>query len=268
MKCAAWHSRNMLRAVKDLKGYALLATDGPIGHVVDVLVDDRHWAVRYLVVDTGTWLSGRRVLISPMSLGRPDWALQQLPVSLTKDRVEHSPDVDTQKPVSRQHEEEQLSYYGYPVYWEGTGLWGTGAYPGMLAGTSALASQSGASTATAEQDPHLRSCDALVGYQILATDGDLGHVENFLLDDESWAIRYFVVNTSNWWGGHHVLIAPQWVERVSWPDSTVTLDLSREAIKNAPPYDEAKLFERQHEFAMYEHYGRPKYWADEPEDRP
>lgn len=109
----------MLRPVKDLKGYALLATDGPIGHVVDVLVDDRHWAVRYLVVDTGTWLSGRRVLISPMSLGRPDWALQQLPVSLTKDRVEHSPDVDTQKPVSRQHEEEQLSYYGYPVYWEG-----------------------------------------------------------------------------------------------------------------------------------------------------
>jgi len=138
----------MLRPVKDLKGYALLATDGPIGHVVDVLVDDRHWAVRYLVVDTGTWLSGRRVLISPMSLGRPDWALQQLPVSLTKDRVEHSPDVDTQKPVSRQHEEEQLSYYGYPVYWEGTGLWGTSAYPGMLAGTATIASKSGVSTAT------------------------------------------------------------------------------------------------------------------------
>jgi hypothetical protein len=257
----------MLRAVNDLKGYALLATDGPIGHVVDVLVDDRHWTVRYLVVDTGTWLSGRKVLISPIALGRPDWALQQLPVSLTKERVENSPDVDTQQPVSRQHEMEQLGYYGYPFYWEGTGIWGAGPYPGLLAGVAGGAINSGPSPDAAEEDPHLRSCDALVGYQIHATDGDLGHVENFLVDDESWVVRYFVVDTSNWWGGHHVLIAPQWVARVSWPDSTVSLDLSREAIKSAPPYDAAKMFERQHELAMYEHYGRPKYWADEPENQ-
>jgi sporulation protein YlmC with PRC-barrel domain len=260
----------MLRAVNDLKGYAILATDGPIGHVADVLFDDRHWAIRYLVVDTGTWLSGRKVLISPMSLGHPDWMLQQIPVSLAKKRVENSPDVDTQLPVSRQHEVEQLAYYGYPAYWDGLGLWGAGAYPGTLAGMPVPASMENDPPASAAnpsaEDSHLRSCAALVGYQIVATDGDLGHVENFLLDDETWAIRYFIVNTSNWWGGHHVLVAPQWVERVSWEDSTVTLDLSRDAIKSAPPYDASALFDRQQEQAMYEHYGRPRYWVDDPTD--
>lgn len=256
----------MIRPFNDLKGYALLATDGPIGHVVDALIDDRHWTIRYLVVDTGSWLSGRRVLISPMALGRPDWALQQLPVALTKDRVEHSPDVDTRKPVSRQHEVEQLGYYGYPAYWEGGGLWGMGEYPGLLAGASPAPKNPAVAAGVAVEDPHLRSCDALVGYQILATDGDLGHVENFLVDDASWTVRYLVINTSNWWGGHHVLVAPEWVERVSWADSTVALDLSREAIQRAPPYDAAVMFDRQYEMAMYEHYGRPTYWAEEPGD--
>jgi len=257
----------MLRAVNDLKDYSILATDGPIGQVSDVLFDDRHWAIRYLVVDTGTWLSGRKVLISPMSVGHPDWMLQQIPVSLTKERVQNSPDVDTQQPVSRHHEAEQLGYYGYPLYWDGVGMWGTGAFPVALGGIPLPTSIEGAPSPVDRStlpNAHLGSCEALVGYQIVATDGDLGHVENFLLDDETWAIRYFVVNTSNWWGGHHVLISPQWVTQVSWEDSTVTLDLSREAIKAAPPYDATALFDREQELAMYEHYGRPRYWVDDP----
>jgi hypothetical protein len=263
----------MLRALNDLKGYSLLATDGPIGHVADALFDDRQWAVRYLVVDTGTWLSGRRVLISPMSLGHPDWMLQQLPISMTKARVERSPDVDTKQPVSRQHEIEQLAYYGHPFYWEGSGLWGTGAYPGVLAGTPVgpvTAPSAGTASPAHARESHLRSSDAVIGYQILATDGELGHVENFLVEDETWAIRYMVVNTSNWWGGHHVLIAPSWIDKVSWTDSTVSVDLSQQAIKDAPPYDAEALFDRQQEAAMYEHYGRPRYWAVDPtpEQRP
>ncbi len=251
----------MLRAVNDLKGYAILATDGPIGQVVDVLIDDRRWAIRYLVVDTGTWLSGRQVLISPFSIGQPDWAAQQLPVSLTKQQVEDSPSVDTHIPISRQHELEHAGYYGHPLYWEGTALWGLQADPVLLA---AIADPVLEHVSVSATDAHLRSTNALEGHQILATDGDLGHVDNLLVEDQTWAVRYFVVSTSNWWGGHKVLISPRWVSEVNWPESTVALDLSRDQIKGAPPYDADALFERQHEQAMHEHYGRPTYWAPEP----
>lgn len=247
----------MLRVVKDLKDYGILATDGPIGQVVDVLMDDRFWTLRYFVVDTGTWLSGRKVLISPLAVGQPDWAAQQLPVTLSKERVEGSPEVNTENPVLRQHETEQLSYYGYPLYWEAGGLSGVAAVDGVP-----VAELSPLPAVEERVDTHLRSANAVEGYQIVAIDGELGHVSNFLVDDQTWAIRYFVVNTSNWWVGHKVLIAPQWVDRVSWEESTVTLDLTREAIQNAPPYDAEALFERQQEQAMYEHYGRPKYWAE------
>ncbi len=122
----------MLRSVKDLRGYAIRATDGTIGEVADLYFDDDDWAIRYLVVDTGGWLSGRKVLISPHAIGHPDWLDRVLPVSLTRAKIEHSPDVDTQKPVSRQHEAAHFGYYGYPYYWDGAGLWGMGAYPGSL----------------------------------------------------------------------------------------------------------------------------------------
>lgn len=257
----------MLRAVDDFKGYAILATDGPVGQVVDVLVDDRRWVIRYLVVDTGSWLSGRRVLISPFSVGQPDWAAQQLPVSLTTQRVEDSPSIDTDTTISRQHELEHAGYYGHPLYWEGTGLWGMQAHPVLVleaAGRLEADAQGAGDVIAPEADAHLRSSNALAGHQIIATDGDLGHVNDLLVEDETWAVRYFIVSTSNWWGGHKVLISPQWVTEVNWPDSTVALDLSRDQIKSAPPYDAEALFERQHEQAMHQHYGRPTYWAEEP----
>jgi hypothetical protein len=122
----------MLRTVRDLQGYAIRATDGVIGEVADFFFDDEDWVIRYLVVDAGTWLRGRHVLISPVAIGHPDWMAQLLPVSITKDQVKNSPDIDTRKPVSRQHETEHLGYYGYPFYWGGAGLWGMGAYPGSL----------------------------------------------------------------------------------------------------------------------------------------
>lgn len=242
----------MLRAVKDLTDYGILATDGPIGQVVDVLMDDRSWTVRYFVVDTGTWLADRKVLISPLAVGMPDWAAQQLPVTLTKARVQNSPEVNTDNPVLRQHEIEQLSYYGYPLYWEAGGL-------SVAVPLPAIAE----ANVETRVDTHLRSVKAVKGYTIVARDGELGHVDNVLVDDQTWTIRYLVVNTGHWWSGHQVLIAPQWVERITWEDATVTLDLTRDAIQNAPPYDAEALFERQHEMAMYEHYGRPKYWAEE-----
>ncbi len=257
----------MLRNVKELQGFAIHATDGVIGEVDDLYFDDEHWAIRYLVVATGSWLSGRHVLISPLAIGHPDWLGQELPVSLTKAQVERSPDIDTRKPVSRQHEAAYLGYYGYPYYWGGEGLWGMGAYPGSLTAEGRfeeeMKTRRTSATKTPDDDCHLRSCKAVTGYHIHAKDGDIGHVEDLLVDDHTWAIRYLIVNTSNWWGGHQVLVAPQWIETVSWLDAKVSVHLTRQAVKTAPPYDSAAQLDRQQEQAIYEHYGHPGYWTSQ-----
>jgi hypothetical protein len=263
----------MFRTVRDLQGYAIRATDGVIGKVADFFFDDEDWVIRYLVVDTGTWLVGRRVLISPAAIGHPDWSAQLLPVSLTKDQIEHAPDIDTRKPVSRQHETQFLAYYQYPVYWGGAGIWGMGGYPGSLTTEDAfraeMKARRDAETAKmASEDVHLRSCNAIMGHHIHAIDGEIGHVQNFLVDDDTWAIRYLVVDTSNWWVGKHVLVAPQWIKDVSWADAMVSIDLSRQALKNAPPYDSSVPLDRQREIAIYEHYERQGYWTTETNREP
>jgi len=267
----------MLRNVTDLKGYAISATDGAIGHVTDFYFDDEAWVIRYLVVDTGTWLSSRKVLISPLAIGSVDWTKKMLAVSITKEQVEHSPDVDTHQPVSRQHEKRYLEYYGYPTYWWGAGLWGEGSRLGaILPGLSCVGADAAENAAKAEQsrasaeparrnddDPHLRSCDEVMGYHIQATDGDIGHVQGLLIDEENWAIRYIVVDTRNWWLGHRVVIAPQWIRGVSWPNTTVSVDLTRQAVKDAPPYDSEVELDRNLEAGINEHYGRAGYWTTE-----
>lgn len=253
----------MLRNVKDLRGYAIHATDGVMGEVDDFYFDDEGWAIRYLVVDTGQWLSGKKVLISPLAIGHTDWLGQMLPVSLTKAQVESCPDIDTRKPVSRQHETAYSEYFGYPYYWGGEGLWGMSAYPGSLISERGIDGEVKRRTSAKQtpEDSHLRSCRAVSGYHINASDGDIGHVEDFLVDDHTWAIRYLIVDTSNWWGGHKVLIAPQWIGTVSWADAKVSVALSRHAVKQAPVYDAAKQLDRQQEQGIYEHYGHAGYWT-------
>jgi uncharacterized protein YrrD len=267
----------MLRSLKDLQSYAIGATDGPIGEVKDLYFDDHAWVVRYLVVETGSWLNSRLVLISPMSIREPHWGDRLLKVDITQDQVRKSPDIDTRKPVSRQHEAEFLDYYGYANYWGGTGMWGDNLYPSALMpgglayatdaqdqATERAASLRDAHDARARHshdDPHLRSCQAVSGYHIHASDGDIGHVQDLLVEEDSWAIRYMVVNTSNWWMGHQVLVAPQWVSGVHWSDETVTVDLSREKIQTAPIYDTTEALNREREISLYGHYGREGYWT-------
>jgi uncharacterized protein YrrD len=264
----------MLRSTQDLEHYAIGATDGDIGHVTDFYFDDDAWVVRYLVVDTGSWLTGRTVLVSPISIREPDWIKRTLPATITKDQVRNSPDIGMHKPVSRQHESLYLGYYGYPNYWGGASMWGNGIYPytldpGHVDDASARreplpAGQAGASAGRdrrISEDPHLRSCNEVVGYRLHASDGEIGHVEGFLLDDQTWAIRYLIVNTSNWWLGHKVLIAPPWLEEVSWSAQTVSVDLSRESVKAAPPYVANDELSLEREIRLYEHYGRTWYGA-------
>ncbi len=264
----------MLRNTNDLQGYAIRATDGLIGHLKDFYFDDQKWVIRYLIVDTGTWLSSREVLVSPMAIGQPNWGDEVIPASMTKEQIKNSPDIDTNKPVSRQHEMEYLNYYSYPYYWGGSGLWGGEMGPNMImpgyegrhAGPHPLrtpeetAQEHAQALAHEDDDPHLRSCKSVVGHTIHATDGDIGHVQGMLVDDETWALRYLVVDTSNWWLGHKVLIVPQWVQDISWTDSKVSVNLSRQAIQDAPAYDSAAPFGRKNEDDFFKHYGRENYW--------
>jgi sporulation protein YlmC with PRC-barrel domain len=260
--------------MKDLEDYTIGATDGPLGAVQDFYFDDDAWVIRYLIVETGSWLSSRKVLISPISIRKADGADRVIEVSLTKEQVEKSPDIDTDKPVSRQHEVEYLGYYGYPGYWGGVGMWGEGLYPYAMmpdypgyGADQAEREREIADYARANQlrhrkdDPHLRSCQAVVGYHIHASDGEIGHVQGMLVDEETWAIRYLVVDTTNWFGGHKVLVSPQWVTDVNWSDETVSVDLSQQAIKDAPPYDPDAQLDRQGERTLHGHYGRSGYWA-------
>jgi hypothetical protein len=254
----------VLRKATEVMGRSIRATDGDIGAVSTILFDDEGWTVRYFVVDTGKWLPGRKVLISPLAIrhsSRTDWTLD---VSLTRDQVKNSPDVDTDRPVSRQHEMEYYRYYGYPYYWGGVGF-APGAFPVMAArGDEALAmSEIRASEETsASQDSHLRDAKAVIGYHLRAADGEIGHVEEFLVDVEHWSIRYMVVDTSNWLGGRRVLIAPSWVSAVSWEDSLVHVTATREAVMTSPEYDLAAEVERDYEQRLHSHYGRAAYWTD------
>jgi len=267
----------MLRSVKDLDDYVIGATDGTIGHIKDFYFDDKGWVVRYLVVDTGAWLSGRKVLISPISMGHPDWRDKILSVWLTKEQVKNSPDIDTEKPVSRQHEKRFFAYYGYPHYWNGGGLWGQGNYPNLImpgdAGVVAIppavqskVEEAGARSEAAEHkddDLHLRSCKTVMSYHIYATDGTIGYVHDLLIDDRTWAIRYIIVATSHWWAGHQVLIAPKWIREVSSSDATVSVKLTRQAVKDAPLYNLKAQLASEEELSVYDHYGHLGYWATE-----
>jgi len=255
----------MLRNVNQLEGRAIGATDGPVGKIKDFYFDDQAWVVRYAVVDTHKWFGGHEVLISPYAMGRGDWTGDTLPVSVTKDQVKNSPGVDTHKPISRQFETSYLKYYGYPYYWGGMGLWGEGNYPGALpVGMISPPYQNYAGylrSPTTEGDAHLRSCKAVTGYHIRADDGEIGHVQGFLVDDATWSIRYLIVNTSNWWMGHLVLVSPEWIDNVNWPESVVSIDLKRSQIQEAPAYADDVSLGRDAESAIYDHYGRHGYWT-------
>jgi len=251
----------VLSKVKTLKGYRLDALDeldGKIGKVKEFYFDDRFWTIRYLVAETGTWLASRQVLISPYALVAIFNEEKTIDVTLTKKQIENSPSLDTDKPVSRQFEDSYYGYYDIPRYWVGPHRWGYSPYIERDRGQW--------KTFTPTQkvwDPHLRSTHAVSGYDIHATDGEIGHVEDFIIDDESWEIRYLIVNISNWWAGKKVLVSPQWIDRVSWDKQSVFINLSREAIKLSPEYTDESLLTRDYEIGLHGHYNRKGYWVDE-----
>lgn len=256
----------MLRKVSSLNGYAIQATDDELGKVKEVYFDDERWGVRYLVVETGSWLSSRKVLISPYSITGVDDLEEVVHVSLTRDQVKNSPEIDTHQPVSRQLETEFSEYYGFGSYWSGPYLWGVGGYPLYPAPDGATAvgetpEELAARAASNPEDVHLRSSEQVTGYHIAGTDDEIGHVEDFICDDETWAVRYLLVDTRNWWpGGKKVLLATHWIERIDWTESMVWTTLTRDQIKNSPEYNDDLPLDRDYETRLHRHYGRQGYW--------
>jgi hypothetical protein len=248
----------MLRSIKSLRGFTIEAKDGHIGKVHALLFDGHTWAIRYLVVDTGTWLPGRKVLIAATSLGRPSWEERVFPVALTREQVRNAPDIDVDKPVSRQREIELHAYYDWTPYW--------GMSNDMIGGPVPIptAAEREAIEKAAKGDPNLRSAREVTGYRIHAKDGQIGHLEDFIVTDSDWVIRYLVVDTRNWLPGRRVLLSPKWVHEISWEERQVWVDVTRETVRNSPHYDPSEPVNREYEIEMYDYYGRPKYWTDAP----
>ncbi|MBN1129508.1 MAG: PRC-barrel domain-containing protein [Chitinispirillaceae bacterium] len=223
----------MLFSLQSMIGYPVRATDGDVGTVSECYFDDADWAIRYMVVETKNWLSGRKVLIAPVALGKPDWRSRTIPVTLTCVQVRNSPDIDTERPLYRQHEVKLHDYYQWPRYWEGAygGTFGITPYPLYEGPLLQEPSES-----VREDSPHLRSTRQITGYRIHATDGEIGQVEDFIVDDETWTISNLVVNTGNWLSGKKVLLSPAWIKTVHWADAAVYLDRTRQEVKNSPEF--------------------------------
>jgi len=250
----------MLDKANTLKGYKLNSLDGEIGKVKEFYFDDKHWAIRYLVADTGSWLKDRQVLISPHALLAVYKEEHNIAINLTKKQIEDSPSLNSDKPVSRQFEESYYGYYGWQMYWSGGPyMWGPSPYI-----VRDREKRKGATKSKKGWDAHLRSTHDVSGYHIQAADGEIGHVEDFIIDDKTWAIRYLIINTRNWWPGKKVLVSPQWIERISWGESKIFVNLPRETIKQSPEYMEESLPTRSYETSLHQHYNRQGYWVDEP----
>jgi sporulation protein YlmC with PRC-barrel domain len=242
-----------LRRFRELADLALHATDGDLGSVEDLYLDDRHWQVRYLVVKTGGWLLGRYVLIAPVSVREIDDAEGTLHVNLTREQIEQSPPIDRAKPVSRAYEQAYYRHFRLAPYWDTVpGPWGTAVpYPGTVPPTIEKAG-----AAAQPEHPHLRSAKELTGYAIRARDGEIGHLEDVVVDDEDWVVRYVEVDTRKWLPGKKVLMQAGRIEEISWAARHVKVGLTRLAIESAPAYDPSEVITPEYEVQLFKHYSK------------
>jgi uncharacterized protein YrrD len=250
----------MLHSLKDLTGFSLAAQDGEIGRLREAYFDDARWTLRHLVVDTGGWLSGRRVLVAPHAVRGIDITAQQVAVQLSREQVEHAPSVDADRPVSRQHEHDLYDFYGYPYYWGGSGLWGTldmpmgGAIAPFTPPLPTEAERLARQAAHDNADPHLRSSAEVRGYEVRATDGSIGHVDDFLFDAATWRIEWLVVDTHDWLPDRLVVVPPRLVLGVDWAARQASVRLSKQAVHDSPPYQRTQPLGQDQVMAAQRHF--------------
>jgi len=246
----------MQRSVNSLIGYTISAKDGQIGKVSEFYFDDHTWIIRYLVVDTGTWLAERKVLIPRSALGITDWMSETFQVNLTMEQVRNSPDTETKKTVSRQNEIELFNHYGLPVYWGDVfndGNVGILPFPSMVNNTATI--NNSELSKTPKGDPNLRSTKIVEGYNIQSNDGEIGHVEDFIIDDKKWNLVFLTIDTHNWLPGRKVLVSPHWIKQIDWNEEKVYVNLSQESIKNSPEFDPDVQMTDDYEKVLFDYYG-------------
>ncbi|MBN0985943.1 PRC-barrel domain-containing protein [Amphritea pacifica] len=250
----------MLRSLKEISDFQLQGTDEEIGQCKDFLFEDQCWVIRYLVADTNKWLPGaRKVLISPIALGQPDWDKHQFPVNLTREGVENSPSPDDHQPISHQYEAELFKYYGYGFYWTGDGLWGTYPRPTPLVDDNVLED----AAKPKPEDRHLRSANAVRGYGIQSIDTKFGHIDDFIVDEDNWTIPYIVIDTHNWLpGGRKVLISHESIDAVNWADRSITVKLSTQKIEDSPLFAAEMFNDPDYENTIRNYYGLDARLAD------
>ncbi len=252
----------MIRSLSELEGDKLIATDGEFGHCSDFLFDDAHWTVRYMVADTGGWLPGRRVLISPAFLEPPLAENHGFPIRLSKHQIEESPPLDSDAPISRRYERAYNDFFMTPYYWMGNGLWGNYADPALMA---QLTETPEPPLQPVELPPdnseaiHLRSVREVSGYRILARDGEkTGRVADFIVDDHNWALRFLILDTSLLPFSKKILIAVDWIQDITWVERELRLDVTAQQIENAPVFDPNTPVNESRETILYDYYGRPR----------
>lgn len=267
----------MLRSLKDLRDYSIDGKDGNFGKVKDFYFDSEELITRYVVVDSGNWLTGEKVLVSTDAFKEVNWEDNNILVDLNKDEMEEGPSLDQKKPVSRKMEKKLTDYYNWPDYWSaliaphasGTPLRPTPIEIQDLAKKQGAFSENDQNKnsedycAEDDEECYLRSEKEVEGYNIQASDGEIGHLEEVIVDDKNWVVRYLVVDTRDWLPGKKVLIAPEWLDRISWNEKKVYVNLTREEIKNAPEYDKNKAISRKYEKDLYDYYQKDKYWNKE-----
>ncbi|PKL92093.1 MAG: photosystem reaction center subunit H [Candidatus Goldiibacteriota bacterium HGW-Goldbacteria-1] len=242
----------MLNSVKNLKGYKLKCTDGEIGEVDEFYFDDRFWVVRYLVASTGQDSLKKQVLISPCALKEVTREDKNIYIQLTKKQVEDAPSVDADKPVTRQFEEDYYHFFGWPVYWNGSSIL-----------DNAEKNTESQPDTNKVWNPNLRGTKYVTGYNVHAEEGQMGKVEDFIIDDEVWAIRYLVISLGKWFADKKVLVSPHWIESVSFEELKVHLNLKMNDVKESPEYTPETMPDRNYEERLHLHYKRQGYWRDD-----
>lgn len=256
----------MLRSMKELEGYNILARDGEIGKATDFLFDDTTWSLRYVVVDTGNFLTGRKVIVPPSALGKPDWHNKSFPVNLTQGQIKNSPPIESTQRVTRTYEEDLYRHYEWQPYWGGRATGPTPTGPSAVGGTTPEAGRTTSGGRMEEtRHPatpagHLKSVEDIRGFSVGATDGNIGEVDDFVIDDDAWHLRYAIVDTAKWLPGKKVMLPIPIIQSIQEDDSVVRVEVPKDNIKNAPEFDPNAPVNRKYEEILFDYYGRPRYW--------
>ncbi len=254
----------MLKSINEIIGYTLFSKGDDVGKCKDLLFDDQLWTVRHMVADTGGWLVGKKVLVSPVMVQKTDWQMQSIFLDITREQLEKCPSLLEDEPVSREHERKIFQFLNCPYYWVDNGLWGHAAYPAVMTRVPEESAQKADEKILEEpqaqdgEENHLRSYKEVKGYNIETSDGNIGHVDDFILEDKTWALRYVVVDTRNWLpGGKKILLSLNWVKKVIWELSLLFLDIRKEQVENSPEFDPEQPVNIEYETRLYDYYGRP-----------